>query len=1066
MQIFTQLGRNSLCLIFLVCSFSVWAQNQENGQETGADQVQQEPAQKRSGLKATGTVRHATTGEPLPGINISIPEYSAALTDEKGNFAIEVPSYEATLLLSGQTIQNKQVALKGRQDVQVALHEDAFSSVYETALLPSGSLARNQIPYSVATLNMSGNWAQPFETADNFLQGRVSGVDVTRRSGTPGQGAEMLIRGFSSLNASNRPLIVVDGMVYDDYSYGKSILSQHINNPLSNIDIKDIDNITVIKDGASLYGTKGANGVILITTAHAKELATKIDFAAYGGVNFAPKNLPVMDSRNFRLYLADILKSSGMTDAQIEAQPYMNDDPANPEYARYLSNTNWQDKVLANSTSQNYYMKVTGGDNIAKYALSVGYLENKGIVRETSQQRYSTRFNADLNLTPRLKAVTSLSFTLNEQDLSNQGLDFVTNPILAGLVKAPFLRVQQVTPEGIESPNLADTDVFNRSNPVALINNVQAQDQSYRFFGSAKFMYALTKYSSVNSLIGLTFDKVRENLFIPRLGVASEVLDNAIAFSRLGNRVQRYYSLYNDSYYAYNRSWAGGHSLTGNVGFRYSNIRSEEDRTYGFNSPTDDFTTVGTGESSLRAFTGDIGEAIWLNTYLSADYSWLSKYQLSFNLSVDGSSRFGRQISNAPAIGGNRLAVLPSVAAAWVLSSERFMAGLSNVDLLKVRLSYGLTGNDDIGNYTGRQYYVSRNLLGAQGTIRGNLANPAIKWETNTKLNLGVETALFNERLSVSVDVFQNKTTDMLVYEPVLPASGFDYVLTNNGGMKTRGVDVSAFSRVLDKAFKLDLGLTLSSYRNEITRLPNDRLLTDFAGATILTEVGRPASQFYGYKTNGIYATQADAANANLSTRLSDGSLVPFQAGDVRFVDLNNDNIIDQQDRTIIGDANPDFFGSLSGNLSWKRFSLSALFTFRSGNDIYNAVRANLESGSTTQNQLASVMNRWQFEGQNTSMPRANFGDPLGNNRFSDRWIEDGSYLRLRTISVSYALPVKPGFVKNASVYATANNLFTSSSYLGYDPEFSAAGGPIAQGIDVGMEPLYKSILFGVRVGL
>ncbi|WP_114783021.1 SusC/RagA family TonB-linked outer membrane protein [Botryobacter ruber] len=1067
MYIVTRSIKRLMLLGLVVITVPAMAQETTTEGRSGADAVAVRKNISYKGIKATGTVRDAATGVPLAGINISVPGYSAAFTDEQGNFSIEVPSYKATLHVSSPDFQTRQVALKGENVVVVGLHEKSFNTVYEAAVLPSGARAKSQVPYAVTSINTAGSWQNPMAFPDSYLQGKAAGVDVIRKSGTPGQGAEILLNGYNSLYGSNKPLIIVDGMIYEHESFGSSLIKEHSNNPLSNIDIKDIDNITIIKDGASLYGTKGANGVILISTSRAKELATKIDFAAYGGVNFAPKNLPVLNNGDFRLYLSDLLRTSGMTDAQLQAQPYMNDDPSNPEYARYHANTDWQREVMSNSYNQNYYLKVTGGDNIAKYALSVGFLENQGLTKETSLQRYSTRFNADLNLSPKLTGNTSLSFTSNQQSLRNQGLDFGTNPLLAALVKAPFLRVQQVTDEGVESPNLADTDIFNRSNPTALINSTQGQDQNYRFFGSAKFNYALSTYSTISSLIGLTFDKVREDIFIPRLGVAPEELDNAIAYSRLGNRVQRYNSLFNDTYYAYNRNWSGGHSFTGRAGFRFSNIKSEEDRSYGYNSPSDDFVTLGTGVNSLRYITGDMGEARWLNSYVSADYGWLSKYLLSVNMSVDASSRFGPAIPDAFSVNGMKLAVLPSVAAAWLISSEDFMAGISAVNLLKLRASYGLTGNDDIGNYTAKQYYITQNLFGAQGTRRGNIANPEIMWETTRKLNFGLDASVLNERLSLSLDVFNSRTTDMLVYEPVPAQTGLDYMLTNNGGMKNSGINAGLFSRVVNTGdLKLDLGLNLSTYRNELTQIPGNRLLTNFAGATILSEAGQPANLLYGYKTDGIFTTEAEAAQANLKTKAPNGDLIPFRGGDVKFLDLNNDHIIDENDRTVIGNPNPDFYGSFSSNLSWKRFSVNALVTFRSGNDVYNGVRANLEAMNSTQNQLGSVNNRWQFDGQNTDMPRATYGDPAGNARFSDRWIEDGSYIRLRTLSVAYELPVKPGFIKGTSVYASANNLLTRSSYIGYDPEFSAASRPVAQGIDVGLEPLYKSFMVGVRLGL
>jgi TonB-linked SusC/RagA family outer membrane protein len=456
--------------------------------------------------------------------------------------------------------------------------------------------------------------------------------------------------------------------------------------------------------------------------------------------------------------------------------------------------------------------------------------------------------------------------------------------------------------------------------------------------------------------------------------------------------------------------------------------------------------------------------------YVNADYKLLNRYLLSVNASVDGSSRFGKNIDDPMTltISKNKFAVLPSVGAGWLVSSESFMSQVKSIDLLKLRASFGLVGNDDIGNYNARQYYVSQNLFGVQGLVRGNLANPALKWETVTKLNAGVDVALFNERLSFSLDIFSNNTSDMITYEPVNTATGFKYAITNNGGMKTSGVELALSGRLINKVLKWDIGLNLATAKNEITKLPGNKMLTEFGGAAILTEVGKAANLFYGYKTDGVYASDAEAAASGLMNRNANGILSPFQGGDVRFIDVRNNGslVIDDRDMQVIGDPNPDFTGSFGNLISWKRLSLDALFTFSVGNDIYNYTRAKLESMSGPENQTLYVLNRWRADGQITNVPRASWGDPAGNARFSDRWIEDGSYLRLRTLSVTYNFPVKEGvIIKYANIYATGNNLFTLTKYLGYDPEFSATGSVFTQGIDTGLEPQYKTVQLGVRIG-
>jgi hypothetical protein len=304
----------------------------------------------------------------------------------------------------------------------------------------------------------------------------------------------------------------------------------------------------------------------------------------------------------------------------------------------------------------------------------------------------------------------------------------------------------------------------------------------------------------------------------------------------------------------------------------------------------------------------------------------------------------------------------------------------------------------------------------------------------------------------------------MITYEPVGTTAGVDRVITNKGGLKNNGIELAVNGRILDSEVKVDLGLNLAMYRNEVTQLPDNNLTTSYANGTILTRVGNPVAVFYGYKTRGVFATDEEAGE--YSRPLPNGSLVPFQGGDVRFVDRNGDFVINEDDKAIIGNPNPDFTGMFSARVSWKNVILDAGFTFTKGNDIYNYTRSELESMNGFENQTKAVVNRWRTQGQQTDMPRASWGDLSGNARFSDRWIEDGSYLRLRTLSVSYTIPVSTMAIKYIMVSATGNNLLTFSRYLGYDPEFSSSNSPLLQGIDTGVTPQYKSLMFGVRVGL
>lgn len=1075
MRIFTNTFKLLPILVILLVSSVVTNAQQADTVELPSEQIevtiesQQEElpvtnVQPQGGVKVRGTISEASSGSALEGINVSVPGYSSSITDKNGSFEIMVPANASTMIVSGAGYHTKEVAVKGRSEVTVKLHEDRFNSVYRTAFLPSTQKPLSRVVNSVVSVSTPNKFQTSSETPENYFQGKVPGLNMIRRSGTPGIGTFMSLRGFNSLQATNQPLVVVDGMIYDMNDYGGSLINNYFSNPLEFIDIKDIDNITVVKDATSMYGSKGANGAIFITTGHAQDLATKIDFSIYTGMNIAPKSLPVMEASDYRIYLSDILKSAGYSDDYVQSQAYMSDDPSTPQYYKFHNNTNWQREVFENSYNQNYYIRVQGGDNIAKYSLSMGYAKHDGIVKNTDFKRYITRFNADLNISPRLSGNTNLSFTYGEHNLIEEGISDKTNPVYLGLVKAPILATNEISDEGITSPNLADIDVFNMSNPVQLLEKMVATNKNYRFFGSVNFNYKVAEYVKASSLFGITYDKIRENLFIPQRGVIPDTLYNALARSRMGAQLQRTFSVYSDTRIAYDRTYFNKHTVSARLGVRLINNRSEEDFGLGFNSATDDLQTIGTGVSTLRQVGGGLGEWVWLNYYAGIDYALYNKYFLSLNAAVDGSSRFGKEAEGGITLFNSKFGVFPSIAAGWMISSEDFMANNNLIELLKLRVSYGLTGNDDIGNYSSKQYYLSQNLLGIQGLVLGNLGNPALRWETVAKMNVGIDVALLNERLTFSADVFQHTTDDMVTYESVQSVAGLNYVVTNNGGMKNRGFEVALNGRVLDKSFKLDLGLSLASYRNEVTGLPYQNLMTSYAGATVLTTVGQPVGVFYGYETKGVYTTDEEASA--FSTTLINGVLVPFRGGDVRFVDRVADGIIDEKDKTIIGDPNPDFTGMFNAHAEWREFTFDAAFTFSYGNDVYNYTRAQLESMKGYENQTLAAVNRWRTNGQVTTMPRAEWGDPMGNSRFSDRWIEDGSYLRLRTVSIAYELPFRTQHLKYSMVYLTGNNLLTFTKYLGYDAEFSASNNVLLQGIDTALVPQFRSIMLGVRVGL
>ncbi|MBB1284104.1 SusC/RagA family TonB-linked outer membrane protein [Flavisolibacter sp. BT320] len=1013
----------------------------------------------------SGRLTDAATKRAAVGARIQVEGFSAAITDADGRYRVKVPSYNATLIISGEGFNTVHVPLRGRTALDLALLDATFESIYEPVTTPFGLKTKKDVTASIAQYNVAG-WQNTTELPDALLQGRIAGLNVIRRSGTPGAGANLFLRGFNSLYGTNKPLIVIDNMLYDANDYGESIIANNSTNPLSLIDVKDIDNVTVLRDASSIYGTKGANGAIIITTIRAREQATKIDFGAFTGFNSAPARIPVMDAGSYRTYLSDMLQSRGMSASQIAAQPYMIDDPAHPEYASYHFNTDWQRKVLDNSKTNNLFLKVTGGDNIATYGLSVGYMKTDGVVKTTDLTRYNMRFNADFNFSKRFTGAANISMSKADQHLKDQGIAAKTAPVFLGLTKAPFLHDRVIDAKGAESPNLAGVDTLGMTNPSAIINNMQANNQFYSFFGSFDFKFDITDHLSARNLFGITFHKQRESIFVPAAGVAKDTLSNAVANNRMGTQTRRLFTVFNDARLEYTNTFGVKHSLAARLGLRYQTNKAEQVYGVGYNSATDDLVSVQNGVAALRQVGGGIGEWNWVNTYFNVDYGFSNKYFVSLNVAMDGSSRFGKAAKGGVSLNGYKFPVMPSLSGAWLVSSENFMAG-SGINLLKLRGSYSIAGNDDIGNYASRQTYTSQNFLGMQGLVRNGISNPALQWETIKRMNAGIDLSFLNDRIGVTLDVYQSKTSNMLVYEDLVTATGFSSLLTNDGAMQNTGAEVSVNARVVNaQNVKWDLGLNIARNKNKILQVPDGSFTTPFAGGTILTKEGQPANLFYGYVANGVFASNADASAAGLSKKNADGTYSSFAGGDIRFSDMNGDKIIDDADRQVIGDPNADFVGGFTNRVIYKNFELNALVTFSKGNDVYNYVRYRLEAMTGAENQLVSVSNRWRGEGQVTNTPKAVWGDPMGNSRFSNRWIEDGSYARLRTVSLQYHLPLKNNTINYVTFYVTGNNLFTLTKYKGYDPEFSFSQSPFAQGIDTGLDPVFRSATLGVRIGL
>ncbi|MDR3365857.1 MAG: SusC/RagA family TonB-linked outer membrane protein [Prevotellaceae bacterium] len=1036
-------------------------------------------AQPNSKVFVGGRVLSSETGQPIPGVSVGVPGVATAITDDSGRFSLEEVAKGLTIQVRMTGYAYKEVVATYADELTILLHDESFKTIYRQVGSPFGNREWITATSSITVIKDKESYKKAAVSPEGLLQHEGLGVNTLMRSGVQGAGGNMFIRGFSSLNAGTQPMVVVDGIPYENSPLSPSLISGNTVTPLTGIDVKDIEAITILKDATSIYGSRGANGIILIETAKAQEQATKIDFYAYGGLNFVPAKLyPMMSSWEYRAYLTEMLTSSGLyTPTELQMLPYISAEKpvekewgveGNADYYRYRQETDWQKEIFTESMSQNYYMSIKGGDDIALYALSVGYLDHEGGVKNTGFARYNTQFNSQVNILKFMKMETNMGVSYSDRTIPNEGLSPNFNPLYVSLVKAPFMSPYLYNVQNVQTPNYEQADVFGVSNPTALVDGkASSESKCYRFFGNVGFNLALGELVDLSATFGVTFDKTRESIFLPENGLSHEPLASGIVTNEMKGLAARYLQYYADARMRYRQTIGDGHRLTAHLGARYQTNSAESDWINAYNSSSDDMQALGNGNIDLATVSGMLNSWKWASIYINGEYDYRKKYLLSLNVAMDASSRFGKEAEGGLKLFNNLFGLFPSLGAAWIISSEDAVDIPEWMELLKLRASYSRTGNDDMGYYASRASYTSQNMLGYYGLVRGNIANPALRWETTEKLNAGLDVALFNERVALSIDLYQNKTTDLLTWRQSNDYYGISEYVVNDGALKNRGVELGIQGRIINAALKWDVSLNIARYVNELTAIAGDEKLTEAGGATILTKVGNPINLFYGYKTSGVYATAAEAAADGLKIRKGDGQELPFAAGDVKFINLNSsDNFINEEDRTVIGNPNPDFFGSIVNRIQWKRFTLNAVLTFSYGNDVYNALRASVEAMTGTENQTAAVNNRWRKGGHVTSVPRAVWGDPMGNARFSDRWIEDGSYIRLKCLSLAYDIPLRLRFIKGLQVYATGSNLLTFTRYLGYDPEFSAMQSPLYYGVDMGVAPQPRTVMLGVKLGL
>ncbi|MDO5447525.1 MAG: SusC/RagA family TonB-linked outer membrane protein, partial [Prevotellaceae bacterium] len=959
-------------------------------------------------MTISGVVVDQVTKSPVVGAHIQAlnDRRYVAMTDAEGKFSIKVPTFTTSLFVDAPLFANQQVAIatnNEKQSIKVQMLSDAYKTMY--------------VDGTDYTAKKSFNVRGGGLTIDDEVSGNL-GADVRTiiRSGAPAGGASMFIRGLNSITSNSQPLVVIDGVEYDMQLNRSSLHDGQFFNMLANMSPEDIDKVTVLKNATALYGARGANGVILIETKRGHSMATRIDANISAGFTMIPKLPTMMNAEQYRTYATELLGTT--PDMMLKENKdvkfnFLNDDPTNYYYRMYHNDTDWSKEAYRNAFTQNYNINVQGGDDIGMYNLSVGYLMAQSSAKENDFDRLNVRFNTDIKILWNLTTKFDMSFSKTDNNIFDDGIPSdlnagaITSPTFLALIKSPLLSPYQYN-HNISgfSDLLSDyDDLFSQmgdgyslANPTAILANASGDNKNKAentyFNVHLEPTYTFNDNLKLTTLFSYVLNRNSQRYYRPFNGVPPyEIANLGTVTSMAASLFSKETSVLSNTHL----DWAkklGKHDIAATAGFRYEYFSFDDsDLSTQYTSTTNDKNPALSASAGYNGIAGE--NDVWKNIqmYVNGDYNYMNRYFATLSLLAEANSRFGEN-ANGLSLAGVKWAIFPSVQLGWVLTNENWFPKNSFVDYLRLNAGFDISGNDNISNYAARTSFTAvrynYNVIGMQLT---NIGNDKIQWENTVKWNIGLQSYLFNNRLGVNADFFIHKTDNLLTLKTFKnPIGGINNYWSNGGSLKNIGFEVGINGKPLSsKNLQLELGATIGHYKNEVTKLPDGSFTSSVYGDNnILTQVGSPVGVFYGYQTAGVFSTDDEAKSAGNGGYLyfNDAAAIKqyFKAGDVHFVDQNGDGAIDEADKVIIGDPNPDLYGNIYAMLKWKRFILNIGFNYSLGNDVFNYQRSVLNSGSTFYNQQIAEVGHWHYDGQVTDLPRLSYGDAMGNNRFSDRW--------------------------------------------------------------------------------
>lgn len=993
----------------------------------------------------SGKVTSEEDGQPMPGVNvIEKATGNGTVTDVDGGFSLEV-SEGATLVFSSVGYVTREVQVGNASTLNVTLAPD-IQQLEELVVIGYGTVKKSDLTGAVGQVTLDDANEKPAVSFEQLLQGRLSGVQITQSSGSPGAGMSFVVRGGNSLG-SNQPLIVLDGYPLDAGAGSPSagsdlqVSNQPRHNPLANLNPNEIESIEILKDASStaIYGSRGANGVILITTKRGKKGEDMVEFTYRMDMSNIGKKLDVLSSAEFIAFANEAAANDGK-------------DPVyTPEQVDSLSAINyyWQDDVYRTAYTSDYQIRFSGGDAKNSYSVSGSYLNNEGIVKNSNFNRGGVRLNYDRQVSNAFSVRLNMAATKTSARLglnSNRTGLVSSNVISSALYFVPFNRAY--TDDGEINQEI-------ESNPLTMLNLVKDVNANTLLVGNARLELKLGDNFSIQSNIGANNNDGIRQSYYPR---GTYTGDTYGGYAYRGET-----SLFNyltENTLSYNKNF-GESDINAVVGYTW---QKWDQRTLGASAsgfPNDNMSYESFQLANSPGEQATLHRVWALSSFLGRiNYSLYNKYLFTVTGRADGSTRLAE---------GNKWAIFPSFALGWKIHEEPFMADVPFVSALKLRGSYGVSGNQSIGVGATKvllssDAYVINNQI-VKGWIQNNIANPSLGWESTSQFNIGLDMGLFDDRVQFEVNYYRKVTDDLLINLPIPASTGFNTYAANSGSIENKGVDFDLAANVITNPIQWRLSGNISFNRNEVLNLGelgDDGIIfghTYLQASNILNQpihvaiVGKPVGSFYGYKVDGIYQNEEEVTNGPESSTAT--------PGDFKFVDLNDDNIINTEDRTIIGNPHPDYVFGITNDIIWKNLSLSFLIQGVIGNDIANLNRYRLDPLTGISNNVSQEAydNRWTGEGTSNYYPRPKTGNSFFNQRFPDFVIEDGSFVRLKNVNLSYAFNWNTQWVKSVTIFVSATNLLTFTDYKGYDPEVSSNSETgLTPGADIGAYP--QSITF------